>query len=70
MANLPDKIEINMNYTCINVYKKDKFTKSRIIFQLANGFREWPIGFLEKVIVTSYAIEYENTFAMVDFGKK
>ena len=31
---------------------------------------ESPIGLLEKIIVTSCGIEYEHTFAIVDFGKK
>ena len=38
--------------------------------QLVDGFMESPIGLLEKVVVTSYKIEYEHTFAIVDFGKK
>ena len=37
--------------------------------QLAHGYIERPIGLLEKVIVTSYGVEYEHTFAIVDFGK-
>ena len=39
-------------------------------FQLAYGFIESLIDLLEKVIVTSCGIEYEHTFAMVNFGKK
>ncbi|WP_208972679.1 hypothetical protein, partial [Escherichia coli] len=38
--------------------------------QLADGFIESPIVLLEKVIVISCGIEYEHTFAVVDFGKK
>ena len=38
--------------------------------ELANGFIESPIGLLEKVVVTSCGIEYEHTFAVVDFGKE
>ena len=38
--------------------------------QLADGYIESPIGLLEKAIVTSCGIEYEHTFAVVDFGKK
>ena len=38
--------------------------------QLAHGFMERPLGLLEKVVVTSCGIEYEHTFAMVNFGKK
>ena len=39
-------------------------------FQLADVYIESPIGLLEKVITTSCGIEYEHTFAVVDFGKK
>ena len=38
--------------------------------QLANKFMESLIGFLEKVVVTSCRIEYENTFVVANFGKK
>ena len=38
--------------------------------QRVDGFMESPIGLLEKITVTSYGIEYEHTFAVVDFGKK
>ena len=31
---------------------------------------ERPLGLLEKVVVTSCGIEYEHTFAVVDFGKE
>ncbi|MCO5560551.1 hypothetical protein L7F22_014166 [Adiantum nelumboides] len=44
--------------------------KTRMKLQLANGFMESPIGLLEKTIVTSCGIEYEHTFAVVDFGRK
>ena len=37
--------------------------------QLADGSLENPIGLLENVTVKSYGIEYEHTFAIVDFGK-
>ena len=37
--------------------------------QLADGSIERPIGLLEKVIVTACGVEYEHTFAVVDFGK-
>jgi hypothetical protein len=36
--------------------------------QLADGYEERPVGLLEKVIVTSCGVEYEQTFAVVDFG--
>ena len=38
--------------------------------QLADGFMERLLGLLEKVVVTSYGIEYEHTFAVVDCGKE
>ena len=38
--------------------------------QLADGHMERPMGLLEKLVVTSCGIEYEHTFAIVDFGKK
>ena len=37
--------------------------------QLADGHIEKPIRLLEKVVVTSCGVEYEHTFAVVDFGK-
>ncbi|MCO5570330.1 hypothetical protein L7F22_024049 [Adiantum nelumboides] len=37
--------------------------------QLADGYVEKPLGILEQVIVTSCGIDYEHTFAVVDFGK-
>ena len=37
--------------------------------QLADGSLENPIGLLENVTVKSCGIEYEHTFAIVDFGK-
>ena len=37
--------------------------------QLVDGSLENPIGLLENVIVKSYGIEYEHTFAIVDFGQ-
>ena len=44
--------------------------KTRMKLQLADGYIESPTSLLEKVIVTSCEIEYEHTFAVVDFGKK
>ena len=38
--------------------------------QLADGYIERPLGLLEKVVVQSCGIEYEHTFAVVDFVKK
>ena len=37
--------------------------------QLVDGSLENPMGLLENVIVKSCGIEYEHTFAIVDFGK-
>ena len=37
--------------------------------QLADGYIEKPIGLLEKVVVSSCGVEYEHTFAIVNFGK-
>ena len=31
---------------------------------------ERPLGLLEKVVVTSCGIEYEDTFVVVNFGKE
>ena len=42
---------------------------TRMNLQLADGSLENPIGLLENVTVTSCGIEYEHTFAIVDFGK-
>ena len=36
----------------------------------ADGCIEKPLGLLKRVIVTSCGVEYEHTFAVVDFGKK
>ena len=38
--------------------------------QLADGHIQRPIGFLERVLVTTCGIEYEHIFAVVDFGKE
>ena len=38
--------------------------------QLADGFMKRLLGLLEKVVVTFGGIEYEHTFAVVDFGKE
>ena len=37
--------------------------------QLADGHIQRPIELLEKVLVTTYGIEYEHTFVVVDFGQ-
>ena len=51
-------------------WRKPVLRKTRMKLQLTDGFIESPIGLLEKIIVTSYGVEYEHTFAVVDFGKK
>ena len=38
--------------------------------QLADGYMERPMGILEKIVVSSCGIEYQHTFAIVDFGKR
>ncbi|MCO5574482.1 hypothetical protein L7F22_028267 [Adiantum nelumboides] len=43
--------------------------KTRMKLQLVDGYTEKPLGILEQIIVTSCGIEYEHTFAIVDFGK-
>lgn len=37
--------------------------------QLADKNLENPIGLLENITITSCGIEYEHTFAVVEFGK-
>ena len=41
---------------------------SQMKLQLADGHIQRPIGLLERVLVTTCGIEYEHTFAIVDFG--
>ena len=36
---------------------------------MADGYVERPLGLLEGVVVTSCGVEYQHTFAVVDFGK-
>ena len=43
--------------------------KTRMKLQLADGHIERPLGLLKGVVVTSCGVEYEHTFAVVDFGK-
>ena len=43
--------------------------KTRMKLQLADGYIKRPIGLLEGVVVSSCGVEYEHTFAVVDFGK-
>ena len=48
---------------------KPAIRSTRMRLQLADGSLESPIGLLEKALVKSCGIEYEHTFAIVDFGK-
>src|SRR5271156_4088460 len=41
--------------------------KTRMDLQLANGNLEHPLGLLENVVVESCGVQYEHTFAIVDF---
>ena len=42
--------------------------KTRMDLQLADGNLEHPLGLLEHVIIKSCSIEFDHTFAIVDFG--
>ena len=44
--------------------------RTRMSLQLAHGSLEHPLGLLEDVKVKSCGIEYLQTFAIVNFGKK
>src|SRR5271156_2854577 len=48
---------------------KPAIRSTRMHLQLADGSLENPMGLLENVIVKSCGVEYEHTFAIVDFGK-
>ena len=48
---------------------KPTVRRTRMNLQLADGSLENPIGLLENITVTSCGIEYEHTFAIVDFGR-
>lgn len=48
---------------------KPAITQTRMNLQLADGSLENPLGLLKRVMVKSCGIEYEHTFAIVDFGK-
>ena len=43
--------------------------KTRMDLQLADGNLEHPLGLLESVIIKSCGIEFEHTFATIDFGQ-
>ena len=49
---------------------KPALRKTRMKLQLLDGHIERPIGLLEGVVVTSCRVEYEHTFAVVDFGTR
>src|SRR5271156_2648216 len=48
---------------------KPVIRSTRMHLQLADGSLENPMGLLENVIVKSCGVEYEHTFAIVNFGK-
>ena len=50
-------------------WDKPTVRRTRMNLQLADGSLENPMGLLENVTVKSCGIEYEHTFAIVDFGK-
>ena len=47
---------------------KPTLKQSQMKLQLADGHIQRPIGLLERVLVTTCGIEYDHTFAVVDFG--
>ena len=53
-----------------DAWGKPALRKTRMKLQLADGYVERPLGLLEKIVVSSCNIEYEHTFAVVDFGTK
>ena len=50
-------------------WDRPSLRRTRITFQLADGYIEKPLVLLEKIIVTSCGVVYEHTFVVVDFGK-
>ena len=48
---------------------KPTVRSTRMNLQLADGSLENPIGLLENITVKRCGIEYEQRFAVVDFGK-
>ena len=48
---------------------KKALRKTCMDLQLADGNLEHPLGLLEHVIIKSCGIEFEHTFAIVDFGQ-
>ena len=53
-----------------DAWGKPALRKTRMKLQLADGYVERPLGLLEKIVVSSCNIEYEHTFAVVDFWHK
>ena len=49
---------------------KPALRKTQMKLQLVDSFMERLLGLLQKVVVISCGIEYEHTFAVVDFGKE
>ena len=50
-------------------WREQALRKTRLELQLADGNLERPIGLLEDILVESCGIQYEQTFAVVDFGQ-
>ena len=48
---------------------KPTLRQSQMRLQLADGHIQRPIGLLKRALVTTYGIEYEHTFVVVDFGQ-
>ena len=48
---------------------KPTLRQSRMKLQLVDGHKQRLIGLLERVLVTTYGIEYKHTFVVVDFGQ-
>ena len=48
---------------------KKALRKTRMDLQLADGNLERPLGLLENVIIKTCGIDFEHTFAIVDFGQ-
>ena len=47
---------------------KPNLCKTKMILQLVDGIIYNPIGIVEDITMESCGIEYEHTFATVDFG--
>ena len=51
-------------------WEKPAIPSTRMHLQLTNGSLESPMGILEIALVKSCGIEYEHTFAIVDFSRE